>query len=116
MSDIRVNMTAEEAEEFSNLPEEKKQAFFEGVKLRRQHLMLKTAVASMFLVECFDELAILGLQRHKLKQLGVRYNEHLEKFIDQICAINENNSDSTEYLNIMIKRVNEVFEKPIEND
>lgn len=113
---IRIKMTQQEAEEFDKLSEEDKQKFFEGVNLRRKHLMLKTAVASMFLVECFDELEEIGMLRHKLKQSGSKFNVELDKYIDQIFAINEDNSDSTEYLNVMIKRFNEVFEKPIEDE
>lgn len=109
-------MTKQEADEFEKLSEEEKQKFLEGVDLRRKHLMLKTAVASMFLVECFDELEEIGMLRHKLKQSGSRFNVELNKYIDQIFAINEDSSDSTEYLNVMIKRFNEVFEKPIEDN
>lgn len=110
MSDIRLSMTDEEAEEFSNLSEEQKDKFFESVKLRKQELMLKTAVASMFLVECFDELEQLGVLRNKLKQTGKAFNKHIEKFVEDIFNNNEENSDSTEYINEMIKRFHKNFE------
>jgi len=115
MSDIRINMTTDEAEEFEALSEEKQKEFMEGVKLRREHLMLKTAIASMFLIECFDEIEILGLQRHGLKQAGKKYNEQLEKYVTDIFKINNSNSESTEYLNVQIKAIHhliDTFEVP----
>lgn len=107
--DIRIKMTEEEAAEFEKLDEQQQQDFFEGVKKRREQLMLKTAVASMFLVECFDELETLGVQKHKLRQLGNQYNTHLVKFMDKIFDINEDDNEGTEYLNKQIAEMHKLF-------
>ena len=109
-------MTLEESEEFEKLDETQKQEFMDGVQLRREHLMLKTAVASLFLVECLDEVETLGLLRHQLKQAGKKFHAELEKYVTEIFAVNESNSESTDYLNVQIKAFHEIFDRyePIE--
>lgn len=109
--DIRIEMTPEERKEFESLSEEKQQEFFEGVRLRRQILMLKVTVASMFLIECFDDLEELGIQKHKLKQLAKPYLSHLEKHIDKVFDVNDDDNASIEYLKLQTDLMHKTFMK-----
>lgn len=107
--DIRIKMTEDEQKEFETMSEEQQQAFFEAVKTRREQLMLKTAVASAFLIECFDNLEEVGLLKHSLKQSGKVFKTKLEKYVNDIFDANEDDVEGSNYIEQGVLEIHKIF-------
>jgi hypothetical protein len=109
MSKISIHLTEEEKAEFAKLPKEEQEKFMETAMVARETLMVKTAVLSMLLIESFDSLKEFGLQRQKLKNLGNRYNEELEKYVNIIFDNAEQKGNAADYVAEMSSKINKLF-------
>lgn len=107
--DIRIKMTEKEQAEFQNMSNEDQQKFFENVKKRRESLMLKTAVASAFLIECFDELEEVGMLKHQLKQSGKQFSSKLEKYVNDIFDVSEEDIEGANYIEKGVLEFHKLF-------
>lgn len=81
------------------------------VKSEKEALLLKTIVVSHVLMECFDELEKQNMHRQKLKQVGKRYHNLVEEFINDVFDVTSEDKAGTAYIYEKSERVNELINK-----
>lgn len=109
MSELHIELTPEELQEFSNMSVQEKKEFMESADNRRKQLMLKTVVLTSVLVESFDELEYFKMTRYKTKHSVKNAKKHLEKYINDVYNVNVEEELGTEYISQISKEIDKLL-------